>query len=86
MGSAVKASTKSGSRRMSAMKNFLARATKSVTSSSEKALARLSMGTAWRTLAKPSAGAAPTWPVGLSVRTSSGKASSSSALRIRSAS
>ena len=49
------------------------RSTKSVTSSSEKALSSESIGTAWRTLAKPRGGAAPTLRERLVQRTQVGK-------------
>ena len=50
------------------------RPTKSLTSSSLNALSSESIGTAWRTLAKPRDGAAPTRFDGESARISSGKA------------
>ena len=62
------------------------RATNSATSSSEKALSRLVIALAWRTLARCAAGAAPTFVLGESARTSCGKAASIAALRRTSAS
>jgi len=63
-----------------------ARAQNSAKSVASKALSSESMGTPWRTLAKPVAGAAPTLCEGESGRTREGKRASMAALRRRSAS
>ena len=62
------------------------RSTNSATSSSLKALSSESIGTAWRTLANPRAGCAPTRRDGESARTRAGKRASIASLRWRSAS
>ena len=62
------------------------RAQNSEKSSGAKALSSDSIGTRWRTLAKPLLGAAPTRRLGLSGRTRCGKSASIAALRRRSAS
>ena len=62
------------------------RAQNSAKSASSKALPSESIGTPWRTVAKPSAGLAPTRRDGLSARISSGKRPSIAWLRRTSAS
>ena len=59
---------------------------KSLNSSGENTLSRLSIGSPWRDLAKPSATAAPTRRDGLSVRIKFGKRASIARLRATSAS